>query len=76
MDETPKDITALLNAASSDGEANTPEKLLERVGAELASGYQRIKIKIKPGKDTELVKAVRRDHPDIQLSVDNAQRLF
>ena len=46
------------------------EALLEKVRAELASGYQRIKIKIKPGKDVNLVQAVRKEFPDITLSVD------
>lgn len=48
----------------------TPEALLEKVGTELGAGYQRIKIKIKPGKDIEYARAVRQAHPGIQLSVD------
>ena len=48
----------------------TVEDLLERVRGELADGYQRIKIKIKPGHDLELVEAVRREFPDIALMVD------
>jgi O-succinylbenzoate synthase len=47
-----------------------PEKLLEKVAAELAAGYQRIKIKIKPGKDRDFIEAVRNAHPNILLSVD------
>lgn len=47
-----------------------PQALVERVGQELASGYQRIKLKIKPGKDLEYVAAVRQAHPDIRLSID------
>src|SRR2546427_4281816 len=48
----------------------TPEVLLEKVAVELRAGYQRIKLKIKPGKDLDLVRAVRRAHPSILLSVD------
>ena len=48
----------------------SPEALLEKVAIELAAGYQRIKLKIKPGKDLEYVRAVRSAHPDILLSVD------
>jgi O-succinylbenzoate synthase len=48
----------------------TTGALLERVRDELAAGYQRIKIKIKPGHDLELVKAVRAEFPDIALMVD------
>ena len=44
--------------------------LVEAVEKELRRGYQRIKLKIKPGKDIEFVAAVRRLFPDIQLSVD------
>jgi O-succinylbenzoate synthase len=40
------------------------------VAGELESGYQRIKIKIKPGKDIQLVEAIRARFPDITLSVD------
>jgi O-succinylbenzoate synthase len=48
----------------------TVAALLERVRRELADGYQRIKIKIKPGHDVELVAAVRAEFPDIALMVD------
>jgi len=47
-----------------------PEILLEKVATELRSGYQRIKLKIKPGKDLEYVRAVRKANPEILLSVD------
>ena len=46
------------------------DELLQIVGRELGSGYQRIKIKIKPGQDLELVQAVRSRYKDIVLSVD------
>lgn len=46
------------------------ESLLEKVRTEVESGYQRIKIKIKPGKDVNLAQAVREQFPDITLSVD------
>ena len=45
-------------------------QLLGRVDRYLAQGYQRIKLKIKPGWDIETVREVRRCHPDILLSVD------
>ena len=54
----------------SIGLQTTPEVLLEEVAVELHSGYQRIKLKIKPGKDLEVVSAVRSVHPGILLSVD------
>jgi O-succinylbenzoate synthase len=52
------------------GIQDNPQLLLKRVDEELRSGYQRIKLKIKPGKDIEFVAAVRREFPDIRLSVD------
>ncbi len=48
----------------------TTEALIDKIRIELESGYQRIKIKIKPGKDIELLRAVRRAFPSITLSVD------
>jgi O-succinylbenzoate synthase len=54
----------------SIGLQRSVDVLLEKVSAELDSGYQRIKIKIKPGQDVELVKAVRNKFSDIVLSVD------
>ncbi len=44
--------------------------LLERVEAEVAAGYRRIKIKIKPGHDRRLAAAVRARFPQIHLMVD------
>jgi O-succinylbenzoate synthase len=48
----------------------TTDALVERVGRYLEEGYARIKIKIKPGRDLELVKALRRSFPNILLQVD------
>jgi O-succinylbenzoate synthase len=52
------------------GIRESPQALVKRVEEELANGYQRIKLKIKPAKDLEYVAAVRKSHPDIRLSVD------
>ncbi|HEY1272901.1 MAG TPA: o-succinylbenzoate synthase [Terriglobales bacterium] len=52
------------------GIRENPRILVERVEEELDSGYQRIKLKIKPGKDLEYVAAVRKQFPEIRLSVD------
>jgi O-succinylbenzoate synthase len=46
------------------------DELAAAVKKELAAGYQRIKIKIKPGKDVEQVKRLRQDFPTIKLMVD------
>jgi O-succinylbenzoate synthase len=52
------------------GIRENPSSLVGRVQEELRSGYQRIKLKIKPGKDLDYVRAVRKEFPDIRLSVD------
>jgi O-succinylbenzoate synthase len=52
------------------GIRETPEALLKKVEEELQRGYQRIKLKIKPGKDLDFVAAVRKEFPRIRLSVD------
>jgi o-succinylbenzoate synthase len=44
--------------------------LIAKVEKELAAGYQRIKIKIKPGNDIEPVRALRERFPRIRLMVD------
>jgi O-succinylbenzoate synthase len=46
------------------------QALLDKIAQELASGYQRIKLKIKPGKDVAVVAAVRKQYPEIALTVD------
>jgi O-succinylbenzoate synthase len=45
-------------------------ELMKRIDLYLGLGYQRIKLKIKPGWDLEIVREVRRRYPDILLSVD------
>jgi O-succinylbenzoate synthase len=46
------------------------EALLERIEAERAAGYQRIKIKIKPGWDIEPVRRIRERFGSVALMVD------
>jgi O-succinylbenzoate synthase len=46
------------------------DELVAAVKKELAAGYQRIKVKIKPGKDLEPVKRLRQEFPRIKLMVD------
>jgi len=54
----------------SIGIQETPETLLEKIETEVRAGYQRIKIKIKPGWDVNIVEQVRRHFPDIRLMGD------
>lgn len=52
------------------GIRSTPDELIAAMERELASGYQRIKMKIKPGKDLEFIAAARRNFPATELMVD------
>jgi len=54
----------------SIGIKDSLDELAATVQKELAAGYQRIKIKIKPGKDLALVQRLRQDFPRIKLMVD------
>ena len=46
------------------------EALLRRVGAHLDEGYRRIKMKIKPGRDLEMLRAVRTAFPNAAILAD------
>ena len=75
--EVSKPLWAMLGGAQrpiSSGAAlglmPTLAGLLERVERFLAEGYRRIKIKIAPGHDVELVRAIRGRFGEIPLMVD------
>ena len=57
-------------AGTSLGLCPSPERLVERVAQAAASGYQRVKIKIKPGKDLDYLEAVRNAFPDLPIMAD------
>lgn len=54
----------------SIGIQESPSALVSSVERELAAGYQRIKMKIKPGKDFAFIEFVRQRFPQIDLMVD------
>ena len=54
----------------SIGIQDTVTGLLKTIEKELADGYQRIKMKIKPGRDVEDLRAVRKEFPGIKLMAD------
>jgi O-succinylbenzoate synthase len=54
----------------SIGIQDSPEQLIEKIQTEVAAGYRRIKIKVKPGWDINILEKVRSRWPDITLSVD------
>ncbi|MEM0036150.1 MAG: o-succinylbenzoate synthase [Candidatus Korarchaeum sp.] len=45
-------------------------ELLRVVSSFLDDGYRRVKLKIKPGWDLEVLRAVRSEYPDLMLQVD------
>lgn len=57
-------------AGISIGIQESIPKTVEVVGGFLDQGFQRIKLKIMPGWDVELIRAVRRQYPEIALTVD------
>jgi len=59
-----------ISCGVSIGIQPTITELIAKVEKELASGYQRIKIKIKPGMDVEPARALRERFPRIRLMVD------
>lgn len=59
-----------LNCGVSIGIQDTPEQLLEKIAVELAAGYQRIKVKVKPGWDVNVLEKIRSRWPSITLSCD------
>jgi O-succinylbenzoate synthase len=54
----------------SIGIQDSIEQLIEKITGELAAGYQRIKMKIKPGWDVDAVARVREAFPKIRLMAD------
>ena len=54
----------------SIGIQDTPAALIEKIEKEVNAGYQRIKIKIKPGWDVDIVREVRQKFPNIRLMGD------
>jgi O-succinylbenzoate synthase len=54
----------------SIGIQSSVNELIQKIGVYLEEGYQRIKIKIKHGWDSAVVREVRKNFPEILLMVD------
>jgi len=63
-------VRSAVDCGVSVGIHRSIPELLETVGAYVAQGYRRIKLKIKPGWDVEPVRAVRERFGDVPLQVD------
>ena len=59
-----------INCGVSIGIQDSPEQLLEKIAVELDAGYQRIKVKVKPGWDVNVLEKIRGRWPSITLSCD------
>ena len=54
----------------SIGIQDSVEQLIDKIDCELAEGYQRIKMKIKPGWDVDVIRRIRKHFPQIRLMAD------
>src|ERR1700760_2309474 len=63
-------IREVIPCGVSIGIQPTADQLMDKIATELAAGYQRIKLKCKPGWDNKIFEAVRNRWPDITLSCD------
>lgn len=54
----------------SIGIQDSVEQLLDKIQTELAAGYRRIKVKVKPGWDVNILERIRSRWADITLSCD------
>jgi o-succinylbenzoate synthase len=59
-----------ISCGVSIGIQDSVEQLLEKIQTELAAGYRRIKVKVKPGWDVNVLEKIRSRWPDITLSCD------
>jgi o-succinylbenzoate synthase len=63
-------VRTKIDAGVSIGIQETPKVMIQKVEGYLKEGYKRIKIKIAPGNDLNVVEALRKEYPDLQLWVD------
>ena len=59
-----------ISCGVSIGIQDSVDQLLKKIETEVNAGYQRIKMKIKPGWDVDVIREVRRAFPSIRLMAD------
>jgi o-succinylbenzoate synthase len=59
-----------IHCGVSIGIQDSVEQLLEKIETELAAGYRRIKVKVKPGWDVSVMERIRSRWSEIMLSCD------
>jgi O-succinylbenzoate synthase len=62
--------TREIQCGVSIGIQDSVEQLLDKIDLELAAGYRRIKVKVKPGWDLNVLERIRLRWPEIVLSCD------
>jgi O-succinylbenzoate synthase len=63
-------VNQTIECGVSIGIQDSVEQLLDKIRVELEAGYKRIKIKISPRWDYDVIKAVRKEFGDIRLMGD------
>ena len=63
-------VNQVIECGVSIGIQDSVEQLLEKIRTEVDAGYKRIKIKIAPHWDHDIIEAVRKQFPDILLMGD------
>ncbi|TQS74735.1 o-succinylbenzoate synthase [Ornithinibacillus gellani] len=61
---------AQIDVGISIGMQSTSEALIDKIHAALEQGFKRVKLKIKPGHDIELLRQVRQHFPELPLMAD------
>ena len=63
-------VQAAIPCGVSIGIQDSVDELFALIDKELEAGYQRVKIKIKPGWDVDVIRSVRERYPDLALMAD------
>lgn len=63
-------VTDRVPCGVSVGMEASVDAVVDAVDAYVAEGYRRVKLKVRPGFDLDLLDAVRAAHPDVPLQVD------
>jgi len=63
-------VRSVIPCGVSIGIQTSPALLMEKIAEAVAAGYQRVKLKCKPGWDTKIFEQVRARWPEIVLSCD------
>lgn len=59
-----------IDVGISIGIQPTTKELLRVIESAVLDGYKRMKVKVKPGKDLEIIKEIRKEFPNLPLMVD------